>query len=465
MGTGLRLRILLFFALIACGNIGAIAAGIFMAWTRSPEDLPTLGIAGIAGAFGIVLVTVLMWLLFDEHVARAIIRFAAALRARAHGGVATDIDPNTVRHLGDLGPSAVALCRELAESRVKIETCVEDATYKMEEQNAQLAALLSEIPVAIMVADEDCRVILYDRQCVHALSQVATLGLGRSVFDYFNRASLSNALADLAAEGAASFIDVDLATADDRNVISTRLRSALQGRGFMLAMEVADDTVAARPLVFDFDLVDRAMDQQIAQTPLSALTYAVFDTETTGLDTARDEIVQIGAVRVLGNRIVQEEIYETLVNPGRAIPGTSAHIHGITDEMISDAPSPICALRKFHCFARDAVLVAHNAPFDLSFLKRHETELGMSFDHPVLDTVLLSAVIFGETETHTLDAIADRLDIRIDATARHTATGDAIATAQILVRLLPMLDAKGVHTLGEAITAMRRHARLLPDLN
>ncbi len=133
--------------------------------------------------------------------------------------------------------------------------------------------------------------------------------------------------------------------------------------------------------------------------------------------------------------------------------------------MVGDAPDPVTALRRLHGFARDAVLVAHNAPFDLAFLKRHEAALGQVFDNPVLDTVLLSAVVYGQTETHTLDAIAERLCVRIDGAARHTATGDAIATAEVLVRLLPVLEARGIRTFGEAIAAMRRHARLLPDLN
>lgn len=465
MRAGLRLRVILFFALIACGNIAAIGAGTYLAWRRSPEALPALGIAGLVAAFGAVLVTALVWLLFDEHVARALARFAAALRARAHCGVKADLDVNLVRHLGDLGPASAALCQELCELQQGLEARVDSATQKMEEENLQLAALLSEIPVAVMLVDDANRVMLYDRQCVHALGQVATLGLGRSVFDYLDRKDLEQALAMLAAGDQINLVDTCLATADGQGTVKARIRPALQGRGFMMTMEVDAETMAERPLVFDFDLIERTMDQHIAETPLSALTYVVFDTETTGLDTSRDEIVQIGAVRVMGHRIVQGESYETLVNPGRPIPQGSSRIHGITDEMVSQSPNVVTALRGFHCFALGAVLVAHNAPFDLAFLKRQEAELELEFDHPVLDTVLLSAVVFGQTETHTLDAIADRLGVRIDATVRHTATGDAVATAAVLVKLLPILEAHGIHTFGDATAAMRKHARLLPDLN
>lgn len=467
MRAGLRLRVFLFFALIACGNIVAISAGTWLAWRRDPGALSALLIEGLIAAFGGALVTVLVWLLFDEHVARAISRLAAALRARAHGGVTDDLDIASVRHLGDLGPASIALGRELAEMQHSFQSRLGAATQAIEEDNARLAALLSDIAVGIMLVDQTNRIILYDRQCAHALGHVATLGLGRSVFDFLDRQSLEARLAELATREGTNFVDATLATADGRGFIKARLRPAVDGRGFMLSIEVDvdDAALAERPLVFDFNLIESAADRLIADTPLSALTFVVFDTETTGLDTARDEIVQIGAVRVLANRLVKGETYETLVNPARPIPPGSSRIHGITDEMVNDAPDAINALRRFHSFARDAVLVAHNAPFDMAFLNRHEPELDLAFDNPVLDTVLLSAAVFGETEIHTLDAIADRLGVRIDSAARHTATGDAIATASVLVRLLQILEARGICTFGDAIAAMRKHARLLPDLN
>ena len=77
--------------------------------------------------------------------------------------------------------------------------------------------------------------------------------------------------------------------------------------------------------------------------------------------------------------------------------------------------------RKFHKFVEDAVIVAHNAPFDMEFLRRKEVAIGQSFDNPVLDTVLLSAVIFGQSEVHSLDALTHRLGITIPEEARHTA--------------------------------------------
>ena len=108
------------------------------------------------------------------------------------------------------------------------------------------------------------------------------------------------------------------------------------------------------------------------------------------------------------------------------------------------------------------MLVAHNAAFDLAMLQKCGAA---TFDHPVLDTVLLSAVLFGNEAEHTLDAIAARLDVEIPEEARHTALGDAVATAEVLRLMLPMLRARGFTTFGQVVAAMRRHTGLVPDLN
>ena len=101
----------------------------------------------------------------------------------------------------------------------------------------------------------------------------------------------------------------------------------------------------------------------------------------------------------------------------------------------------------------------------MAFLRRHSPEMGVAWDHPILDTVLLSAVIFGASETHTLDALCDRLGVTIPEALRHTALGDAQATAEVLCAMLPMLEARGMKTFGDVITETRRHGRLLEDLN
>jgi DNA polymerase-3 subunit epsilon len=199
---------------------------------------------------------------------------------------------------------------------------------------------------------------------------------------------------------------------------------------------------------------------------LDGLTYVVFDTETTGLlPEEGDEIVQIAGLRLVNGRRVPGEVFDTLVYPGRTIPPKATAVHGISDSMVVGAPDVAEALKRFHRFAEGAVLIAHNAPFDMTFLRRREKETGRVFDHPILDTVLLSAVVYGQTESHSLDALSSRLGVTIPEEARHTAIGDTIATAEAFLKLLPMLKGRGVETFGDVLTEVRKHGRLLKDLN
>jgi len=108
-------------------------------------------------------------------------------------------------------------------------------------------------------------------------------------------------------------------------------------------------------------------------------------------------------------------------------------------------------LPQFHAFAHDSVLVAHNAAFDLAFLHQCEELCGLHFEQPTLDTLLLSAVLHDHLSEHTLDAIAERFGVSLFD--RHKALGDAMGTAQILLRMLDLLAAEGIETLGDALTA------------
>jgi len=191
------------------------------------------------------------------------------------------------------------------------------------------------------------------------------------------------------------------------------------------------------------------------------LVYTVFDTETTGLNPSQgDEIIQIGAARIVNNKLLRQECFEQLVDPQRPIPPEGIPIHGIQPEMVVGQPTIDQVLPAFHAFAQDTVLVAHNAAFDMRFLQLKEKRTGLSFDHPVLDTLLLSAVVHPHQDSHRLEAIAERFNITI--IGRHTALGDAIVTAEVLLRLIPLLAEKGIHTLGQAREAAEKtyYARL-----
>jgi DNA polymerase-3 subunit epsilon len=218
----------------------------------------------------------------------------------------------------------------------------------------------------------------------------------------------------------------------------------------------------SRPEYYDFDLFQatdqsRALDDRL----LSELSFTVFDTETTGLNPSEgDEIIQIGAARIVNSKLLRQESFEQLVNPGRLIPAATIPIHGITQDMVKGKPPITEVLPAFYTFAQDTVLVAHNAAFDMKFLQLQERHTGLVFDHPVLDTLLLSAVVHPNQESHRLEAIAERFNITV--LGRHTALGDAIVTAEVWLRLLPLLQAMGITTLRQAREAAQKtyYARL-----
>ncbi|MGF1502609.1 MAG: exonuclease domain-containing protein [Paracoccaceae bacterium] len=208
----------------------------------------------------------------------------------------------------------------------------------------------------------------------------------------------------------------------------------------------------ARPEFYDFSLLTRRVPEYVGKTPLREATFVVFDTETTGLfPSAGDEIVQIAGVRIVNGRVIRGEVFDRLVDPGRRIPAASTRVHGITDEMVAGAPSAREVLPAFHDFCAGDILVAHNAPFDMKFLQLKQGVVGCRFDNPVLDTVLLSAHLFGEGADHTLDALAHRFGATFPEGARHTAIADALVTAEVLAQMVPVLAAEGVETVEDAL--------------
>ncbi len=209
-----------------------------------------------------------------------------------------------------------------------------------------------------------------------------------------------------------------------------------------------------RPEFYDLTLLEQARDTgAMGGQPLKSLTFVVFDTETTGLHPSQgDEIVSIAGVRIVNGRILSGESFNRIVNPGRAIPAESVRFHGITDEIAKDKPPAAVVLPQFRNYVSDSVLVAHNAAFDLKFLRMRERKMGVSFDSPVLDTMILSNFLDGPDAGHSLDDICDRYGIEI--TERHTALGDAMVTAAVLLRQIEALEARGIYTLDAAVKTL-----------
>ena len=212
---------------------------------------------------------------------------------------------------------------------------------------------------------------------------------------------------------------------------------------------------SGRPEYYDFDLF-RFDDTSVnLDRRLSELAYTVFDTETTGLEPSKgDEIIQIGAARIVNNRLLRQETFDQLVDPEMPLKPESIPIHGITDDMVRGQPNIDAVLPAFHAFCEDTVLIAHNAAFDMRFLQMKEERTGIRFSQPVLDTLLLSAVVHPNQESHKLDTILERLGITIGA--RHNALEDALATGAVFLKLIPLLEEQGIVTLRQALEAAEK---------
>jgi DNA polymerase-3 subunit epsilon len=210
-----------------------------------------------------------------------------------------------------------------------------------------------------------------------------------------------------------------------------------------------------RPEYYDFDLFASRDDSIDLDRKLSDLAYTVFDTETTGLEPSKgDEIIQIGAVRVVNNRLLRQEVFNQLVDPEIPLKPESIPIHGITEDMVRGQPNIDVVLPAFHEFCEETVLIAHNAAFDMRFLQLKEERTGIRFTQPVLDTLLLSAVVHPNQESHKLDVILERLGIHIDK--RHNALEDALATGEVFLKMIPMLEEMGIVTVRQALEAAEK---------
>lgn len=691
----LRIRVFLFFAALAAGNLGAIVVGLYLGYHRieDPAVLNAFEQVGIIAGFAILGIIAWVWFLFDKNVARPIERLAGGIRARTHAEVSIALDDTSGKYLGDLAPAALAVTQHLAETRDALDAAVQRETTRLVTEKGRLEALLSDVPVGVLLCTPEHQLVFYNSFAVDLLGGTDAAhgpGLDRGLFDYLHRAPIEHAFARLReTHDADAASDLLCATTGSGKVLAARMRVLTEAvgadgtrprpgyvltlrdvsgdlaanasrealidelfdrvrrpaanlqsvigvvaeaggeipdnlRGAMLAevsalaqsvtelaarhdaartewwplslVRASDLTEAVRaragadgvtlgiaaqelilrcdgfelaaliaalavrlapgrrqlqvtigedgpgalvalswqgaavsvteldhwldapieagmadltgrrvlsthateiwpeplpggqarvclPLrevrrahkrpapvpravVYDFDLLLKDRPASVMAARLDDLTYVVFDTETTGLLPAQgDEIVQIAGVRIVNGRRVEKEVFDALVNPGRPIPPGSTEVHGITDAMVADSPRIAEVGRRFHAFAKGAVLVAHNAPFDVEFLRRKQGVIGAVFDHPTLDTVLLSAVVFGQSERHSLDALTHRLGITIPEEARHTAIGDTLATAEAFLKMLPSLKARGLLTFGDLLREVRKHGRLLKDLN
>jgi DNA polymerase III epsilon subunit family exonuclease len=382
-----------------------------------------------------------------------------------------------------------ALADRHQQALTHIDARVDEARGALEAERNRLAVLLAELPQGVVVCNALGVVLLYNEQSRRLLCPPegrAFLGLGRSLHSVFGNGKLAAAMTDLARRNAAGEIDPVMELGITTDTRSVRIRVApvagaagpAQGTtgpaGFVLVLEDAGHSSpsppdekprpsrAARPVFYDFDLFRRGPPEMALEAcALSELAYTVFDTETTGLDpSAGDEIIAIGATRIVNGHLVPGDTFDCLIDPGRSVDPRSARVHGLTDAMLRGQPTLADVLPRFHAFCADTVLVGHNVAFDLRFLQLKERATGVCFRQPVLDTLLLAAVLDEHNGENGLEAIAHRFGIEV--LARHTALGDALITAEIFLKMLPLLAARGIADLRQARAASEktRYARI-----
>ena len=173
--------------------------------------------------------------------------------------------------------------------------------------------------------------------------------------------------------------------------------------------------------------------------------FVVFDLETTGIGAKTNQIIEIGAVKVKEQKILER--FSRFVNPDIPIPYNITQLTGIDDSMVKDADNIDKVLPEFLDFCGDAIMVAHNASFDIGFINQKAKERNIKTDFTVIDTVSMSRALLPELKKYKLDTVAKALGVSLEN--HHRAVDDAEATAGIFLRLVMRLSDKGIHTLKE----------------
>jgi DNA polymerase III epsilon subunit family exonuclease len=189
-------------------------------------------------------------------------------------------------------------------------------------------------------------------------------------------------------------------------------------------------------------------ENSLEHRPLDEIPFVVLDVEAVIARSRPARIIELGAYHVYAGQITEE--FQTLINPEEPLPRFVALLTGISDQMLCQAPKFVEIVDAWLDFAGDAVLVAHNSNFDLPLLNREIERVfpGHRMRNPELCTVNLARRLLQNSGGHNLDALAEHFGFEI--TARHRASGDAYATARVLLYLLDHLREFGVSTLAEA---------------
>jgi DNA polymerase-3 subunit epsilon len=317
---------------------------------------------------------------------------------------------------------------------------------RRETRDRRLGAVLGALDQAILVVTPQGQISLVNAAAKGLFGEHVAPGL--SVFELFERRSFARMLDDAAAAALPLEVTLLSATEDRTAAIVTDLGEEM---GALLRFP-AGQAPFRRHLEHDLALHDRPPDHRPIHHDmvLTELPILVFDTETTGLDVAMDRVVSAGGVRMHGLRIYPTHIFDILCDPEMPIPPRSTAIHGITDAMVAGAQKFSDVAERIATACRNKVVVGHNIGFDMAMIGREMRLAGFAWERPVtLDTLNLYAALHPHAVKLDLETVAAELGVEVRG--RHTALGDALMTAEIFRRIVPMLAGAGIVTLAAAI--------------
>lgn len=356
----------------------------------------------------------------------------------------------TVLLLGDQGvpmpPPRIGRAEALDRLELAIAELGGHEIARRESRDRRLGAVLGALDQAILVVTPQGQISLVNAAAKSLFGDHVAPGL--SVFELFERRSFARVLDEAAA--AATPQETELLNTGGERIAAT-VTDLGEEMGALLRF-AAGQAAFRRHLEHDLALHDRPPASQPIhhEMVLTELPILVFDTETTGLDVGKDRIVSAGGVRMRGTRIYPTHIFDLLCDPGMPIPPRSTAIHGITDAMVAGAPAFADIAARLTAACRDVVVVGHNIGFDMAMIDREMTLAGLEWARPVtLDTLNLYAALRPRATKLDLETIA--ADLGVEVRGRHTALGDALMTAEIFRRLVPMLTGAGIVTLSAAI--------------
>ena len=380
-----------------------------------------------------------------------------------------------LRELAGAVNKAAELIGALQEKQAQQEPAHRDKSAS--EERDILAGLLSDLPGGVVAANAEGRIFLYTRAAGDLVERMQAsgqspvyappVGLDRSLFAVFAEALGWPEKTPMPPDVEAA------ANRFSRQGVQGRLMKIGAGKNmqayylvFLLPEEAAPESGAwegeagsgpaeeeKKPAGLphcDLSLLHKRkkLAADIRDRELARLTYTVFDLETTGLNPAGgDEIISIGAVRIVNGRILFDETFYEMVNPDSHIPRASTKIHGIAGEMLEGEQGIETVMPDFCRYLEDSVLVCHCADLDCRFLGAYTRKAGLEINNPILDTFYLSRLVQPSETDHSLESIARRLGTRIYD--RHIAYGDAWTTAEILLKLISVLAGDGITTLRQ----------------